>query len=121
MTVVNRDNDNEERRVLTRQEQKIFKEYAKNTLYNNAYCLVLETGLRAGEVGGLKWSDVDFENGVINVQRTILQDAQKGGFYFGTPKTKKSKRKIPLTNEAVSILNNQKMLLQIIIFNSTLK
>ncbi len=105
-----RDNDNEERRVLTRQEQKIFKEYAKNTLYNNAYCLVLETGLRAGEVGGLKWSDVDFENGVINVQRTILQDAQKGGFYFGTPKTKKSKRKIPLTNEAVSILNNQKML-----------
>lgn len=105
-----RDNDNEERRVLTRQEQKIFKEYAKNTLYNNAYCLVLETGLRAGEVGGLKWSDVDFENGVINVQRTILQDAQKGGFYFGTPKTKNSKRKIPLTNEAVSILNNQKML-----------
>ena len=43
---------------------------------------------------------MDFENGVINVQRTILQDAQKGGFYFGTPKTKKSKRKIPLTNEA---------------------
>ncbi len=105
-----RDNDNEERRVLTRQEQKIFKEYAKNTLYNNAYCLVLETGLRAGEVGGLQWNDIDFENGVINVQRTILQDAQKGGFYFGTPKTKKSKRKIPLTNEAVSILNNQKML-----------
>lgn len=105
-----RDNDNEERRVLTRQEQKIFKEYAKNTLYNNAYCLVLETGLRAGEIGGLQWNDIDFENGVINVQRTILQDAQKGGFYFGTPKTKKSKRKIPLTNEAISILNNQKML-----------
>lgn len=105
-----RDNDNEERRVLTRQEQKIFKEYAKNTLYNNAYCLVLETGLRAGEIGGLQWNDIDFENGVINVQRTILQDAQKGGFYFGTPKTKKSRRKIPLTKEAVSILNNQKEL-----------
>lgn len=105
-----RDNDSEERRVLTRQEQKIFKEYSKNTLYHNAYCLVLETGLRAGEIGGLQWNDIDFENGVINVQRTILQDAQKGGFYFGTPKTKKSKRKIPLTNEAVSILNNQKLL-----------
>ncbi len=104
-----RNNDSDERRVLTREEQRIFKEYAKNTLYYNAYCLVLETGLRVGEIGGLQWSDIDFENKVINVQRTILQDAQKGGFYFGEPKTKKSKRKIPLTNEAVSILNNQKV------------
>lgn len=98
----------EERRVLTREEQRIFKEYAKNTLYYNAYCLVLETGLRVGEVGGLQWTDIDFENKVINVQRTILQDAKKGGFYFGEPKTSKSKRKIPLTNEAISILKNQK-------------
>ncbi len=105
-----RNNDNEERRVLTREEQITFKEYAKNTLYYNAYCLVLETGLRVGEIGGLQWNDIDFENKVINVQRTILQDAQKGGFYFGEPKTKKSKRKIPLTNEAVSILNNQKVM-----------
>ena len=105
-----RDNDSEERRVLTREEQKIFKEYSKNTLYNNAYCLVLETGLRAGEIGGLQWNDIDFDKKVIYVQRTILQDAQKGGFYFGEPKTKKSKRKIPLTNEAISILNNQKLM-----------
>ena len=105
-----RDNDSEERRVLTREEQKIFKEYSKNTLYNNAYCLVLETGLRAGEIGGLQWDDIDFDNKVVYVQRTILQDAQKGGFYFGEPKTKKSKRKIPLTNEAISILNNQKLM-----------
>ncbi|MBD5485736.1 MAG: tyrosine-type recombinase/integrase [Lachnospiraceae bacterium] len=105
-----RDNDSEERRVLTREEQKIFKEYSQNTLYNNAYCLVLETGLRAGEIGGLQWNDIDFDKKVIYVQRTILQDAQKGGFYFGEPKTKKSKRKIPLTNEAISILNNQKLM-----------
>lgn len=72
---------------------------------------MLETGLRAGEIGGLQWNDIDFENKVINVQRTILQNTQKGGFYFGEPKTKKSKRKIPLTNEAISILNNQ-MLMQ---------
>ena len=105
-----RDNDSEERRVLTREEQKIFKEYSQNTLYNNAYCLVLETGLRAGEIGGLQWNDIDFDKKIIYVQRTILQDAQKGGFYFGEPKTKKSKRKIPLTNEAISILNNQKLM-----------
>ena len=104
-----RNSDNEERRVLTREEQIIFKDYAKNTLYNNAYCLVLETGLRVGEIGGLQWNDIDFDNKFLNVQRTMLQDKQKGGFYFGEPKTKQSKRKVPLTNEAISILNNQKL------------
>ena len=102
--------EDDERRVLTRDEQKTFKEYAKDSLYSNAYCLVLETGLRAGEVGGLKWEDVDLENKVLYVRRTLLQDAKKGGFYFGLPKSKQSKRKIPLTNEAVSILKNQKIL-----------
>lgn len=105
-----RENEKEERRVLTREEQRVFKEYAKNTLYSNAYCLVLVTGLRAGEVGGLQWKDIDFENRCLNVQRTILQDAKKGGFYYGSPKTKLSKRKIPLTDEAISILKNQKLL-----------
>lgn len=103
-------NNNEERRVLTREEQNIFKEYAKNTLYYNAYCLVLETGLRVGEIGGLQWTDIDFENKFLNVQRTMLQNSQKGGFYFGSPKTKKSRRKVPLTNEAISILQNQKLM-----------
>lgn len=102
--------EDEERRVLTREEQKIFKEYAKNTLYSNAYCLVLETGLRVGEIGGLQWNDIDFDNRCLHVKRTMLQDKKKGGFYYGTPKTKQSKRTIPLTNEAVFILEEQKKL-----------
>ena len=106
-----RESEEEERRVMTREEQKVFKEYAKNTMYYNAYALVLETGLRVGEIGGLQSEDIDFENNVLYVRRTLLQDAKKGGFYFGTPKTKLSKRKVPLTNEAVTLLNNQ-MLLQ---------
>lgn len=104
-----RNNDTGDPRVLTREEQRIFKEYAKNTLYFNAYCLVLVTGLRAGEVGGLQWSDIDFDNKCLYVRRTLLQDVKKGGFYYGTPKTKQSERKIPLTDEAVSILQNQKL------------
>lgn len=104
-----RNNDDDwERRVLTREEQIIFKEYAKNTLYYNAYCLVLETGLRSGEISGLQWEDIDFDGKFLNVRHTMLQDSQKGGFYFGEPKTKRSKRKVPLTNEAIAILNNQK-------------
>ena len=102
--------EQEERRVLTRDEQRTFKEYAKGSLYENAFCLVLETGLRAGEVGGLQWDDVDLENKVLYVRRTMLQYAKKGGFHYGLPKTLQSKRKIPLTNEAVSILKNQMVL-----------
>lgn len=105
-----REECNEESRVLTREEQKIFKEYAKNTLYFNAYCLVLVTGLRVGEVGGLQWKDIDFNNKCLYVQRTILQDSKKGGFYYGTPKSKQSKRKIPLIDETISILKAQKLL-----------
>lgn len=109
LKVKRRDNDKEERRVLTREEQKIFKEYAKSTIYYNAYCLVLETGLRSGEIGGLRWEDIDFDNKFLYVNRTMLQNAKKGGFYYGTPKSKLSKRKIPLTNEAINILSNQKI------------
>lgn len=114
-----RDEEDEERRVLTREEQREFKEFAKDTLYSNAYCLVLETGLRAGEIGGLQWDDIDFENKCLYVKRTILQDKKKGGFYYGTPKTKLSKRKIPLTNEAISILNNQKTIQEKLKMKST--
>lgn len=100
--------EEKERRVLTKNEQSVFKEYSKNTMYNNAFCLVLETGLRVGEIGGLKWSDIDFENKVLKVKRTMLQDPKKGGFYLGNTKSKASNRIIPLTNEAISILNNQR-------------
>ncbi len=108
---VNKDisDEEKERRVLTKEEEIIFKDYSKNTMYHNAYCLVLETGLRVGEIGGLKWSDIDFDNKFLKVRRTILQDSKKGGFYYGNTKSKSSNRIIPLTNEAVSILNNQKL------------
>ncbi len=113
LKVKKRFTDNEkddERRVLTRAEQKDFIKYAHKSIYYNAFSLVLETGLRAGEVGGLKWKDIDLENGFLYVRRTILQDAKKGGFYFGKPKSEKSKRKIPLTEEAKAILKNQEQL-----------
>lgn len=106
LSLVNRDEDDDERRVLTREEQKIFIKYSEKTQYHNAYCLVLETGMRAGEIGALKWTDIDFDKRCININHTLLQ--KKGGFYLGKPKSKKSKRQIPLTNKAVDILKRQK-------------
>lgn len=105
-----RHTENNERRVLTREEQKVFKTYAENTIYANAYFLVLETGLRVGEIGGLQWDDINFDEKYLEVKRTMLQESSKGGFYYGTTKSKASRRKIPLTNEAIRILKAQKTL-----------
>jgi integrase len=100
----------EDRRVLTVKEQEEFIQYASKSMYYNAYALCLQTGLRAGEIGGLKWSDIDFEKRVLQVRRTLLfQSLDKGGFYFGTPKSKSSVRDIPLSDEAISLLKQQKI------------
>lgn len=119
LKIKTRDNEDKEKRVLTREEEAVFKEYAKGTLYYNAYCFVLETGLRAGEISGLQWDDIDFDLKYLFVKRTMLQDYKKGGFYTGSPKTQSSKRKVPLTDKAIEILNEQKKLQNKNKFNNT--
>ena len=57
-----------ETRVLTVEEQKRFLETVKETSNYNQYAFLLQTGLRTGEMIGLKWSDVDFEKKVIHIQ-----------------------------------------------------
>lgn len=68
---------------------------------------MLQTGLRAGEVGALSWDNVDFDNRKIYVRKTLLQAKSKGGFYFGPPKSKQSIREIPMTEEAYRVLKDQ--------------
>lgn len=102
--------DVEEKRVLTISEQQAFLEYAQYSMYNNAYKFALQTGMRVGELGGLFWSDIDFEKRTISIERTLLFAKDKGGYYLGKPKTAKSIRVIPMTDETINILNNQKIL-----------
>ena len=48
-----------------------------------AILLCLFTGLRIGELCGLQWSDIDFENGTLSVKRTV-QRVYRNGLFRGT-------------------------------------
>lgn len=96
-----------ERRVLTLDEQKLFLESVKNTQKYNAYAFVLQTGLRCGELNGLQWSDIDFQKRIMHIKRNMEYDFATKKWYSGPPKTNSGLRSIPLTKEAISILQNQ--------------
>lgn len=97
-----------EPRVLTVDEQKIFLETIRGTRMYNQYALVLQTGLRTGEMVGLRWSDVDFDKKMIRICRTMEYRKCTGEWRTGDNKTKSGTRTIPLTQEACSILRSQK-------------
>ncbi len=60
------------------------------------------TGLRRGELFGLRWQDVDFQNGKINIVRSLVDHVE------GQPKTATSRRPIPLTPALASVLESWK-------------
>ena len=68
------------------------------------YILAVHTGMRQGEMLALRWQDVDMENAVIGVRRTLTRSG--GKITFGEPKTKKSRRSIRLTPQAVEALRS---------------
>lgn len=102
----------QEKRVLTVSEERILLEYCKNSLYYNMFSIILETGLRCGEAGGLQWSDIDFENKCLKVERALHYRGDKNEFAIGAVKTKQSKRKIPLTDKTIACLENQRTLIK---------
>lgn len=93
--------------ALTRKEQELFLDFLKrNHTYSHWYpifAVMIGTGLRVGEATGLRWCDVDLENGVIDVNHTLVyyshrQDTVKSKCYFNvnTPKTTTSNRQVPM-------------------------
>src|SRR5215208_6779854 len=68
------------------------------------YVLAIHTGLRQGELLGLKWDDVDLEDGSLQVRRTLAMT--KSGPVFTAPKTTGSKRSVKLTSKAIEALKH---------------
>lgn len=89
---------------LTREEQRIFLEAAKRSHNYNQYALILETGLRTGELIGLTWDAIDFEKRTLTVNKTLEFRHGQKFWRAGPPKTQQSYRTIPLTERAYDIL-----------------
>lgn len=99
--------------VLTIDEQKKILDFVRAhfTFRNLGIYLGLMAGLRIGEVCALKWSDLDFNNGLIRISHTIerIYKIEENGvthteLIIGTPKTETSGREIPMTKEILKLL-----------------
>ena len=95
-------------RALSLREQKTFfdAEITKNSFYYNIFRLAMLTGMRIGELGALKNSDI--HGGFIHVERTITRTVD-GGYKVGdSAKTEAGRRKIPLNDQIRQVIADQR-------------
>lgn len=101
---VERDEETEIR-VLSSEEQTEFFNACKGTFYDNFFTVAVTTGMRIGEISCLTFNDLDFDNKIINVTKTLLYQKieelgdTKKTFHINPPKTKTSKREIPMNKQ----------------------
>jgi integrase len=94
----------EEMQPLTVEQVRILFDAANGDRLEALYALAVTTGLRQGELLGLKWDDIDLEAGTLQVRRTLT--TAKGGPRLTAPKTKGSRRTVKLTQNAVQALES---------------
>lgn len=97
-------------------EQELFLNFLRreDTPYHHWYpifSIMTNTGMRVGEITGLRWQDIDLEKGIIEVNHTLVYyDHVEGGCYFSvhTPKTKAGNRTIPMLEDVKEAFMEEK-------------
>lgn len=100
--------------VLSKADQKKFMEHLRNnfTFKNLGIFICLSTGMRIGEICGLRWCDVDTVEGVIKVRHTLQRiyiiegKTRHTELLLDTPKTANSVRDIPMSSELLKMLKS---------------
>lgn len=104
--------DNENLEVLNRSNQRKIMDYIEDnfTFKNLGIYLCLCTGLRIGELCALTWDNIDVDNGIISVRKTIQriyivdEGRKRTELIIDTPKTKNSIRDIPMTTDLLRVV-----------------
>lgn len=103
----------QELEVLSTREQRKLEKYLLNDMNEIRLgpLLSLYTGLRIGEVCGLKWGDIDFKRGTLSVRRTVMRIQETNGnssrktkVMITAPKTYCSSRTVPIPADIIKIL-----------------
>ncbi|ASE61002.1 site-specific integrase [Chryseobacterium indologenes] len=110
--------------VLTKTDQKKIMNYIQEhfTFRNLGVYICLSAGMRIGEVCALTWEDIDTDNGIISVNRTIqriymIEDGtRRTELILDTPKTKNSIREIPISKDLLRILKPFKKIVNPLFF-----
>lgn len=101
-------------RALTEAETQAFFEQAKDSYYLNGFKLMIQTGIRVGELAAITPFDVDTKDMVLRINKTVTKD-EIGAYIIGdTPKTDAGNREIPITEQITSIIKDQQQLNRII-------
>lgn len=104
--------------ILSKSEQKKITEYILENLNskNLGILISLYTGIRIGELCALKWSDIDFKNHIININKTLQRIYEKHSDNTTTsktiitnPKTINSERDIPISKDFLEIIKPLKI------------
>lgn len=104
--------ENQTVEILSRTHQKKIMQHIQEhfTFRNLGVYLCLSTGMRIGEVCALAWEDIDTENGIINISKTIQRiytiesGVRKTELILDTPKTKNSIREVPMNRDLLRML-----------------
>ena len=105
--------------VLSKTDQKKIMNYIQEhfTFRNLGVYICLSAGMRIGEICALTWEDMDTDNGIISVNRTIqriyvIEDGnRKTELILDTPKTKNSIREIPISKDLLKIIYYQHLVI----------
>ena len=98
--------EHKEMKTLTADQLSAFFQEARDSGVYELYYLDLATGLRRGELLGLKWTDIDLDRGILKIQRAISR--QNGNVVEAPLKTKNAYRTLPLSADAIDVLKAQK-------------
>ena len=90
-------------------ERALHDDGIKNKTARDAVYIQLMSGMRPGEVVGLRWQDIDFEKGTVTVTHTVRRTKETPSqLVLGETKTH-SKRELPLSSEALGILETRRL------------
>lgn len=104
--------ENQSIEVFSRTHQKKIMHYIQEhfTFRNLGVLICLSSGMRIGEICALTWEDIDTDNGVIHIRKTIqriyvIEDGtRRTELLMDTPKTKNSIREIPMSKDLLRML-----------------